>query len=126
MKIEAATAVQSRESNQPARTAGDLSDQQIREAEVPESARHAAGEIERHQQSGLAALDEAVRDQEAKVEERRKVLATIVRNRGIIHRGQDSFYGQSGTDEDQVAKNALQTYNDLQTQKMQLESQINS
>ncbi|MEO5915474.1 MAG: von Willebrand factor type A domain-containing protein [Luteolibacter sp.] len=74
----------------------------------------------------LYELNKAVRDQEDKVEERRKVLATIVRTKGIIYKGQDSFYGASGVDEDQAARGALQTYNDLQTQKMQMESQINS
>lgn len=74
----------------------------------------------------LQELNKAVRDQEDKVEERRKVLATIVRTKGIIHKGQDSFYGQSGVDEDQGARSALQTYNQLEQEKLQLESQVNS
>ena len=74
----------------------------------------------------LAELNRAVRDQEDKVEERRKVLATIVRTKGIIYKGQDSFYGTTGVDEDQGARNALQTYNQLQQDRMQLESQINT
>ena len=41
----------------------------------------------------LHELNKAVRDQEDKVEERRKVLATIVRTKGIIYKGSDSFYG---------------------------------
>lgn len=45
-------------------------------------------------------LDKAIRDQEDKVEERRKVLATIVRTKGIVYKGQDSLYGPSGVDED--------------------------
>jgi capsular exopolysaccharide synthesis family protein len=49
-----------------------------------------------------------------------------VRTKGIIYKGQDSFYGQSGVDEDQGARTALQTYNQLEQEKMQLESQINS
>ena len=48
----------------------------------------------------LHELNKAVRDQEDKVEERRKVLATITRTKGIIYKGQDSFYGQSGVDEE--------------------------
>jgi capsular exopolysaccharide synthesis family protein len=84
-------------------------------------------EIEsRDSDKGLYELNKAVRDQEDKVEERRKVLATIVRTKGIIYKGQDSFYGQSGVDEDQGARTALQTYNQLEQEKMQLESQINS
>jgi capsular exopolysaccharide synthesis family protein len=84
-------------------------------------------EIEsRDSDKGLYELNKAVRDQEDKVEERRKVLATIVRTKGIIYKGQDSFYGQSGVDEDEGARTALQTYNQLEQEKMQLESQINS
>lgn len=84
-------------------------------------------EIEsRDADKGLYELNKAVRDQEDKVEERRKVLATIVRTKGIIYKGQDSFYGQSGVDEDQGARSALQTFNELEQEKMQLESQINS
>ncbi len=73
----------------------------------------------------LYELAKAVRDQEDKVEERRKVLATIVRTKGINYKGQDSFYG-SGVDEDQAARGALAQHNELQAQKMQLESQVNS
>ncbi len=71
-----------------------------------------------------AELGKAVREQEDKVEERRKVLATIVRTKGIIYKGQDSFYGQAGVDQDQGARNALQTYNQLEQEKKQTESQI--
>ncbi len=52
-----------------------------------------------------SASGRSIRDQEDKVEERRKALATIVRTKGIIYKGQDSFYGQSGVDEDQDASN---------------------
>ena len=71
-------------------------------------------------------LLKAIREQEDKVEERRKVLATIVRTKGIIYKGGDSFYGQNGVDEDQGAKNALETYHQLEQEKMQLESQLQS
>ena len=84
-------------------------------------------EIEsRDAERALHELNKAVRDQEDKVEERRKVLATIVRTKGIIYKGTDSFYGQSGVDEDQGARNALQTFHQLEQEKMQLESQISS
>ena len=73
-----------------------------------------------------APLLKAIREQEEKVEERRKVLATIVRTKGIIYKGSDSFYGQNGVDEDQGAKNALQTYHQLEQEKVQLESQLGS
>ncbi len=96
-------------------------------AEVADAYKAYRTEIERRDSDkGLYELNKAVRDQEDKVEERRKVLATIVRTKGIIYKGQDSFYGQSGVDEDQGARSALQTYNELEQEKMQLESQINS
>ena len=96
-------------------------------AEVARAYKTYRTEIEgRDADRGLYELNKAVRDQEDKVEERRKVLATIVRTKGIIYKGQDSFYGQSGVDEDQGARTALQTFNELEQEKMQLESQINS
>lgn len=96
-------------------------------AEVAKAYKAYRTEIEsRDADKGLYELNKAVRDQEDKVEERRKVLATIVRTKGIIYKGQDSFYGQSGVDEDQGARTALQTFNELEQEKMQLESQINS
>jgi succinoglycan biosynthesis transport protein ExoP len=96
-------------------------------AEVARAYKAYRTEIEsRDADKGLYELNKAVRDQEDKVEERRKVLATIVRTKGIIYKGQDSFYGQSGVDEDQGARSALQTFNQLEQEKMQLESQINS
>lgn len=96
-------------------------------SEVAKAYKAYRSEIEgRDAEKGLYELNKAVRDQEDKVEERRKVLATIVRTKGIIYKGQDSFYGQSGVDEDQGARSALQTFNELEQEKMQLESQINS
>jgi polysaccharide biosynthesis transport protein len=96
-------------------------------AEVAKAYKEYRTEIEsRDANKGSYELNKAVRDQEDKVEERRKVLAVIVRTKGIIYKGQDSFYGQSGVDEDQGARSALQTYNELEQEKMQLESQINS
>lgn len=74
----------------------------------------------------LQELNKAVRDQEDKVEERRKVLATIVRNKGIIYKGTDSFYNQGGVDEDLAARGALETFLAIEKEKLQLESQIKS
>jgi succinoglycan biosynthesis transport protein ExoP len=94
-------------------------------AEVAKAYKEYRSEIEnRDATKALYELNKAVRDQEDKVEERRKVLAMIVRTKGIIYKGQDSFYGQTGMDEDMGAREALQTYNQLEDQKMQLESQI--
>lgn len=95
--------------------------------EVANAYRSYRAEIEsRDAERQLHELNKAVRVQEDKVEERRKVLATIVRTKGIIYEGTDSYYGNSGVDEDQGAKNALQNYYQLEQRKMELESQINS
>ncbi len=95
--------------------------------EVASAYKEYRAEIEgRDAERQLLELNKAVRDQEDKVEERRKVLATIARTKGIIYRGNDSFFNSSGVDEDQGAKNALQAFHQLEQEKMQLESQISS
>jgi polysaccharide biosynthesis transport protein len=78
----------------------------------------------RDAQKALIELNRAVRDQEDKVEERRKVLTTIARTKDIIYTGEESFYNQSGIDENQGARSALQTYNELEELIDQYESQI--
>lgn len=84
-------------------------------------------EIEnRDADKGLYELKRAVQDQEDKVEEKRKVLAAIVRAKGIIYTGQESFYGQSALGEDQSARSSLEAYQQLQREKAQLQSQIDS
>ncbi len=97
-------------------------------AEVAKAYKEYRAEIEnREADKALYQLNKAVRDQEDKVEERRKVLGTIVRTKGIIYKGQDSFYNSGGgVDEDEAARNDLQTYNQLEQEKVQLETQINS
>ena len=95
--------------------------------EVAQSYRQYRAELESADaENALQELNKAVRNQEDKVEERRKVLATIVRTKGIIYKGSDSFYGQSGVDEDQGARSALEAYNLLEQEKRKLESQIGS
>lgn len=95
--------------------------------EVARAYRQYRAEIESHDaDNALQELNKAVRNQEDKVEERRKVLATIVRTKGIIYKGTDSFYGQTGVDEDQGARTALEAYNELEQEKRKLESQISS
>ncbi|MEI6606308.1 MAG: polysaccharide biosynthesis tyrosine autokinase [Verrucomicrobiota bacterium] len=74
----------------------------------------------------LLELKKAVRTQEDTVEERRKVLANIVRAKGIIYYGSDSYYRNTGMEDDNGAKSALDTFNQLETEKMQLESMIQS
>jgi Mg-chelatase subunit ChlD/uncharacterized protein involved in exopolysaccharide biosynthesis len=80
----------------------------------------------REAEKGLAEFNKAVRDQEDKVEENRKVLASISKTKGIIYRGNDSYYGQGGVDEDSTSRGALESFDQLQKDKMQLETQINS
>ena len=63
-------------------------------------------------------MNSLIRDQEDKVEERRKVLSTIVRTKGIIYTGSD--------DVQQAERNALQAFHQLEQEKLQLESQISS
>jgi len=93
--------------------------------EVARAYRTYRTEIEnRDIEKALHELNKAVRDQEDKVEERRKLLATIVRTKGIIYKGQDSFYGQTGVDEDQGARTALQDFQKLESERLQLQSQI--
>jgi len=95
--------------------------------EVARSYRQYRAELEsRDAENALQELNKAVRNQEDKVEERRKVLATIVRTKGIIYKGTDSFYGQTGVDEDQGARTALEAFNMLEQEKRKLESQISS
>jgi polysaccharide biosynthesis transport protein len=75
----------------------------------------------------LQELNKAVRDQEDKVEERRKVLSTIVRTKGIVFKWQDSIHGgSSGMEDDQGARSSLNMYHSLEQQRVQLESQISS
>ncbi len=113
----------------------DLIEIRAREKD-PDLARDIAGEVsenyqayrrdieQRDAQRQLAELGRAVRDQEDKVEERRKVLATIVRTKGTIYRGQDSLHEQSDAEGDQGAKPALQAYRELEQEKSQLQSQL--
>lgn len=95
--------------------------------EVADSYKEYRTEMEsREAERQLRELNKAVREQEDKVEERRKVLSTIVRTKGIIYKGQDSFYGATGVDEDMGARSALATFHEIEQEKLQLESQISS
>ncbi len=95
--------------------------------EVVEAYKKYRADIElRAAEKGSLEFKKAIQDQEDKVEEGRKVLATIVRTKGIIYKGQDSFYGPSGVDKDQGARKSLETYDQLLRDKTQLETQIGS
>lgn len=99
-------------------------------AEVPESPRHAAGEMEKDRLAKLARLEQAIRDQEAKVVEQRKMLATIIRTKGIIYKGTDSppdpTYSISSDGNDSSAQPAPESDEQREQDKMRIESQINS
>ena len=72
-------------------------------------------------------LKKAVREQEDKVEERRKVLTTISRTKDVIYYGDSSMGGgRSSIDEDQEAAYSLNQFNQLEGEKIQLETQIES
>lgn len=81
-----------------------------------ESPRHAAGALEKYrQENSLVALNKAVLEQETKVEERKKVLATIVRTKGIIYKESNEPGDQSreeavkrGLDEEEYAAAKLE------------------
>ncbi len=75
---------------------------------------------------GVNELKKAVREQEDKVEERKKVLTTISRTKRIIYRGDPSLGMQGGLEEDQEANSFQKMYNDLEGERMQLDSQIQS
>ena len=96
-------------------------------AEVAHAYKDYRSEVENKEgERALLELKKAVRTQEDTVEERRKVLSNIVRQKGIIYNGPDSYYQRSGMEDDNGAKNALDTFNQLETEKMQLESMIQS
>jgi polysaccharide biosynthesis transport protein len=95
--------------------------------EVASAYREYRAEIEgRDAENALHELRKAVQDQEDAVEEKRKVLNTIVRTKGIIYTGEDSFFNRASVDEGQSARGALEAYTQLEQDKMQLESQIQS
>ncbi len=72
-------------------------------------------------------LRKAVREQEDKVEEARKVLTTISRTKDIAYYGNNGGSGnEGGFEEMQEANFAMQEYNRLEAEKIQLETQIDS
>jgi hypothetical protein len=61
----------------------------------------------RRRANDAAELAKAIRDQEDKVEERRKVLATIVRTKGITYKGSDSFYEEKDESREDAIRRGL-------------------
>ncbi|MES2997082.1 MAG: polysaccharide biosynthesis tyrosine autokinase [Verrucomicrobiota bacterium] len=75
----------------------------------------------------LQELSRAVREQEDKVEDKRKNLSTIARTKRIIYTGSESLYGtDSGLDETQGAKGSMEMFYKLEQDKMQLKTQIDN
>ena len=72
----------------------------------------------------LHELKNTVRDQELLVDERRKVVTTIMRTRGIVDSSDRGTYPQGGLDENSGVRNAFETYNSLEQDKIVLKSQI--
>lgn len=96
-------------------------------AEVANAYKFYRTEIEsREAEKGLTELKRAVRDQEDIVENSRKALSTIAKQKRIIITGPESLYGSYGVDKDQEARSAQENFIQLQQDKMQLENQINS
>jgi succinoglycan biosynthesis transport protein ExoP len=82
-------------------------------AEVARSYRDYRREIEgRDSDRALTELKKAVRDQEDKVEERRKTLSSV--------------FGRGGVDDDDAARSAAEAYTKLEQEKIELGSQIQS
>lgn len=92
--------------------------------EVPESERHLAQSVQKD--ARLKELRDAIRAQEEKVGERRKVLSTIVRTKGIVYRGSEPPQSESGEEGEQGAKSALQNFHQIEQEKMQIEAQVAS
>lgn len=94
-------------------------------AEVARAYRKYRSEIEgRDAEEQLKQLRAAVQQQEDKVEERRKALTNIIKTKNIIYTGEDSYYRHAGVDDDQGARTALEVFNKLEQEKLQLETQI--
>ena len=74
-------------------------------------------------EKGINELKKAVREQEDKVEERRKILTTISRTKDIIYYG-DNAMGRNPLDEDTEAAFSANEYNKQEAEIIQLETQI--
>jgi len=97
-------------------------------AEVARSYKEYRVELEgKTLEKGINELRKAVRDQEDKVEEARKILTTISRTKNLVYYGDPSLEsGSGGLEENSVARFALNEYTLLESEITQLESQIQS
>ncbi len=87
--------------------------------EVPKSARHLAQAVQKD--ARLKKLRDEIRAQEEKVEDRWKVLSTIIRTKGIVY--MDGTPPQSGSTVG-AGRSALQEFHQLEHELIRLESQI--
>lgn len=93
--------------------------------EVSRSYREYRDELEgKTQDKGVNEIRKAVRLQEDKVEERRKVLTTISRTKDIIYYGDPEISRGNGFEEDSEATHALNSWVELEDERMNLESQV--
>lgn len=93
--------------------------------EVARSYREYRDELEgRTQDKGVNEIRKAVRLQEDKVEERRKVLTMISRTKDIIYYGDPEISRGNGFEEDSEATHALNSWVELEDERMNLESQV--
>ncbi|MBK1881597.1 polysaccharide biosynthesis tyrosine autokinase [Luteolibacter pohnpeiensis] len=72
----------------------------------------------------LHELKAAVRDQEDQVEERRKVVTSIAEQKGIVDSADSMSFTQRGIDEYSSVRSAYDSYDTLEQQKIELQSQI--
>lgn len=87
--------------------------------EVPQSARHLNQAVQKD--ARLKKLRDAIRVQEEKVKDWKKVLSTIIRTKGIVYH--DGSPPQNGSTVG-TGRSALQAYRQLEQVTIQLESQI--
>lgn len=94
-------------------------------AEVALSYKEYRDELEsKTHDKGTNEIRKAVGLQEDKVEDRRRVLTTISRNKKIIYYGDSELMNYRGLDENDEASLALTNFTELESAKSQLESQI--
>lgn len=74
----------------------------------------------------IGELKKAVQKQVDIVEECRKRLSVISKNKNIIFRGGQSIFGNSPTEEGSEVRSAKIQYQELENEKLQLETQIDS
>jgi capsular exopolysaccharide synthesis family protein len=94
-------------------------------AEVASSYKEYRNDLERKsQERGVNEIRKATRLQEDKVEDRRKVLTTISRTKDIIYYGDPEMSRGGGFEEDSEATHALNSWVELEDERMNLESQV--